>query len=63
MTCLGWWSAEATTFVSGYISETEQAVNGIGFQILQILFMVSNLSRIGVSSYVPPTSTYHGCYG
>ena len=41
MTCLGWWSAEATTFVSGYISETEQAVNGVGFQILQILFMVS----------------------
>ena len=41
MTCSGWWSAEATTFVSGYISETEQAVNGVGFQILQMLFMVS----------------------
>lgn len=35
-----WWSAEVTTFVSGYISETEQAVNGVGFQILVFLFMV-----------------------
>ena len=59
MTCLGWWSAEATTFVSGYISETEQAVNGVGFQILQILFMVSKRG-VNLPLNIPQLLSLHG---
>ena len=41
MTCLPWWTAEATSFVSGAISDTELAVNSVGFQLINIMFMVS----------------------
>ena len=41
MTCFEWWSVEVTFVVSGSISETELAVNSIGFQLLVIMFMVS----------------------
>ena len=45
MMCLEWWSAEATTFIAGVISEEELAANSVWFQTMVIFYMVSYYHR------------------
>ena len=40
MLCLEWWSAEATTFIAGIISEEELAANSVWFQTMVIFYIV-----------------------